>query len=192
MSFTGSVQGGKLLNEAVAKGEGFKGVGLELGGKDPAYVREDVDVKWAAAELVDGESPSLHSPMPNTKLMVHARPILPGAMFNSGQSCCGIERIYVHASIYDPFILEFSRIASSYVLGNPLEKSTNLGPVVSLASAERIRKQVDDAVERGARNLVDESAFGEARRGTTLVAPAVLVDVDHNMDVMMEEVSRHF
>lgn len=178
VSFTGSVLGGKQVGKAavgmsdrkqVMAGEkaeveiGFKGVGLELGGKDPAYVRADVDVKWAAAELVDG------------------------AMFNSGQSCCSIERIYVHSSIYDEFVAEVVQVVNEYKLGDPRESTTNLGPVVSLASAARIRKQVAEAVEQGAKSLVDESHFPAAKSGSTFVGPQVLVDVTHQMEVMMEE-----
>lgn len=163
MSFTGSVTGGRELAKIAAQGEGFKGVALELGGKDPAYVREDVDPKWAAAELVDG------------------------AMFNSGQSCCGIERIYVHSAVYDEFIKEFAAVASAYKLGDPRDKETNLGPVISLASAARIRKQVQQAISEGAENLVDQGNFEAAKDGTTYVAPTVLVNVTPDMDVMREE-----
>lgn len=111
-------------------------------------------------------------------------------MFNSGQSCCAVERIYVHSSVYDQFIEEFASVAKGYKLGDARDKETNLGPVVSLASAERIRKQVKEAIDAGARNLVEETQFGKAQEGTTYVAPVVLVDVNHEMDVMMEEVRR--
>jgi acyl-CoA reductase-like NAD-dependent aldehyde dehydrogenase len=136
IAFTGSVVGGRAVQEAAAKGKGFKLVGLELGGKDPAYVREDADIKWTAEQLVDG------------------------AMFNSGQSCmstnprvleimlnlgCGIERIYVHSSKFDDFVKEFAELAKQYKLGDPRKPETSLGPVVSVASAARIRKQVKDA-----------------------------------------------
>ncbi|KAJ9099108.1 hypothetical protein QFC21_003987 [Naganishia friedmannii] len=163
LSFTGSVQGGKSLAKAAVDCEAFKGVGLELGGKDPAYVRPEVDAKWAAAELVDG------------------------GMFNSGQSCCGIERIYVHASVYDTFIEEFARVAKQYKLGDPREKTTNLGPVVSVASAKRIKKQVNDAIAAGAKELVGQEGFEAEKEGNAFVGPKVLVDVTHEMDVMMEE-----
>ncbi|PWY99161.1 ALDH-like protein [Testicularia cyperi] len=161
--FTGSVAGGKALAKAAADGPGFKGVGLELGGKDPAYVRSDADIKWAAEELVDG------------------------AMFNSGQSCCSVERIYVHASVFDDFVKEFVQVAKGYKLGDPSDKSTSLGPVVSLASAERIRKQIDDALQKGATNLIPADLFPQAQADTALVAPAVLVNVNHTMDIMTEE-----
>ncbi|KAJ3810985.1 succinate semialdehyde dehydrogenase [Lentinula aff. lateritia] len=162
VSFTGSVGGGKKVEEAAVNAKGFKGVALELGGKDPAYVRADADLDYTVAELVDG------------------------AMYNSGQSCCAIERIYVHESIYDPFVEKYANIVKqNYKLSDPTLPTTNLGPVVSLASAERIRKQVDDAVKAGAKKLIPEELFPEARIGTTYVAPQVLVNVDHSMDVMM-------
>ncbi|EPQ31370.1 uncharacterized protein PFL1_00705 [Pseudozyma flocculosa PF-1] len=163
LAFTGSVAGGKALDQAAASGSAFKGVGLELGGKDPAYVRPDADIPYTADQLVDG------------------------AMFNAGQSCCAVERIYVHESVYDAFVDEFVRIAKQYKLGDPSQPGTTLGPVISLASAERIRKQVDAALQQGARNLVPADLFPQAKPGTTLVAPTVLVDVDHTMDVMTEE-----
>lgn len=111
-------------------------------------------------------------------------------MFNSGQSCCGIERIYVHTSIYDEFIAHFTTVARGYKLGDPRSKETNLGPVVSVASAERIRKQVRDALDAGAKELVGTEGFEVEQQGNAFVGPKVLVDVTHEMDVMMEEVSR--
>lgn len=95
----------------------------------------------------------------------------------------------MHSSVYDEFVQEVVNVASAYKLGDPQDKNTNLGPVVSLASAERIRKQVKAAIDAGAKNLVDESKFEAAKEGTTYVAPVVLVDVNHDMEVMMEEVS---
>ncbi|TFY51931.1 hypothetical protein EVJ58_g10302 [Rhodofomes roseus] len=162
VSFTGSVVGGKAVAQAAA-GAGFKGVGLELGGKDPAYVRADAKLDYTVAELVDG------------------------AMFNSGQSCCAIERIYVHASIHEPFVAKFVELVKQYKLGDPTQPGTNLGPVVSVASAEKIRKQVADAVKAGAKALIPEDLFAAAQPGTAYVAPQVLVNVDHTMDIMMEE-----
>lgn len=162
--FTGSVTGGRSVQEAASRSKGFKGVGLELGGKDAAYVREDADLEYAVANLVDG------------------------AFFNSGQSCCGIERIYVHTSLYDTFVEKFVETArKDYKLGDPMDKNTTLGPVVSLASALRIRKQVSDAVAAGAKLVLSESEFPGAKEGTTLVGPQVLVNVDHTMDIMKEE-----
>ncbi|KAI0076634.1 aldehyde dehydrogenase [Panus rudis PR-1116 ss-1] len=163
VSFTGSVVGGKSVEKAAVDAVGFKGVALELGGKDPAYVRADADLDYTVAELVDG------------------------ALFNSGQSCCAVERIYVHESLFDTFVSKYVDLVKKYKLGNPTDPSTNLGPVVSVASAERIRKQVADAVKAGAKALIPEDLFPAAQPGTAYVAPQVLVDVNHSMDVMMEE-----
>ncbi|KAA1468265.1 succinate semialdehyde dehydrogenase [Dentipellis sp. KUC8613] len=167
VSFTGSVAGGQAVEKAATEAPGFKGVALELGGKDPAYVRADADLDYTAAEVVDG------------------------AFFNSGQSCCSVERVYVHESVFDAFVSKVVEIVKNYKLGDPTKPDTTLGPVVSLASAERIRKQVADAVNAGAKPLIPEELFysDDTGRlvGTTYVAPQVLVDVDHSMDVMKEE-----
>ncbi|KAF9242795.1 Aldehyde/histidinol dehydrogenase [Melanogaster broomeanus] len=163
ISFTGSVVGGQAVERAAVEASGFKGVALELGGKDPAYVRPDADLKYTVAELVDG------------------------AMFNSGQSCCAIERIYVHESVYEEFKDQYVDLVKKYVLGDPTKPGTSLGPVVSVASAQRIRKQVADAVQAGAMSLIPENLFPIAQSGTAYVAPQVLVNVNHSMDVMMEE-----
>jgi len=163
ISFTGSVKNGKTIAKVAVQSENFPGVALELGGKDPAYVRADADLPYAIAELVDG------------------------AFFNSGQSCCAVERIYVHESVYDRFVQEYVEIVKKYKLGDPTDENTNLGPVVSIASAERIRTQVHDAIKAGAKALVPESLFSIAEAGSTYVAPQVLVDVNHSMHIMMEE-----
>ncbi|KAI0304764.1 succinate semialdehyde dehydrogenase [Russula brevipes] len=167
VSFTGSVAGGRSVEKAAVEAPGFKGVALELGGKDPAYVRLDADLAYTAAELVDG------------------------AFFNSGQSCCAIERIYVHESVYDSFVSKFVDIVKTYRLGDPTKLETNMGPVVNPAHAQRIRKQVQDAIEAGAKALIPEDLFATPEignlEGTAYVAPQVLVDVNHTMEVMMVE-----
>jgi len=167
VSFTGSVAGGHSVERAATEAVGFKSVALELGGKDPAYVRQDADLAYTAAELVDG------------------------AFFNSGQSCCSVERIYVHESVYDSFVTKFVDIAKTYKLGDPTKPETNLGPVVNTEHAQRIRKQVHDAVEAGAKALIPEELFATPEignlEGTAYVPPQVLVDVDHTMDVMIIE-----
>ncbi|OCH84860.1 aldehyde dehydrogenase [Obba rivulosa] len=163
VSFTGSVVGGRAVEQAAVNAPGFKGVGLELGGKDPAYVRADANIDYTVAELVDG------------------------ALFNSGQSCCAIERIYVHESLYGPFVEKFVDLVKKHKLGDPTQPDVNLGPVVSVASAEKIRKQVADAIKAGAKALIPEDLFPAAKPGTAYVAPQVLVDVNHSMDIMMEE-----
>lgn len=159
--FTGSVPAGRAIEEA-AVGH-FLGVGLELGGKDPAYVRADADVAYAAENLVDG------------------------AMFNSGQSCCGIERIYVHADVYDDFVEKFVEVVKAYKLGSPIDPETTLGPLVNAAAADFVRGQVADAVKAGAKSLIDPSLFPADKPGTPYLAPDVVVDVDHGMRIMTEE-----
>ncbi len=161
VAFTGSVSGGYQIQKVAAKR--FIGVGLELGGKDPAYVRSDVDLDYAVENLVDG------------------------AFFNSGQSCCGIERIYVHESVYDKFVEGFVKLTKNYKLGNPLDPETTMGPVAKRSGADLVRKHIKDAVNAGAKALIDESLFPEAKENTNYLAPQVLVDVDHSMDVMYEE-----
>jgi acyl-CoA reductase-like NAD-dependent aldehyde dehydrogenase len=161
VAFTGSVAGGAAVEEAAAGR--FIGVGLELGGKDPAYVRADADLDHAIENLVDG------------------------AFFNSGQSCCGIERIYVHASVYDRFVEGAVALTRRYVLGDPTEPETTLGPMVRTAAAEFVRGQIAEAVRQGARTLIDEKAFAKSRSGTPYLAPQILVDVDHSMRIMREE-----
>jgi len=161
VAFTGSVPAGRAMNVAAA--ESFTGVGLELGGKDPAYVRADAALDHAVENLVDG------------------------VCFNSGQSCCGIERIYVHADVYDRFVEGFAALAAGYRLGDPLDPATTLGPMVRPAAADLVRGQVAEAVEAGARTLVDASAFPADRPGSAYCAPQALVAVDHSMRLMREE-----
>jgi acyl-CoA reductase-like NAD-dependent aldehyde dehydrogenase len=161
VAFTGSVPGGEMV-ERTAAGR-FIGVGLELGGKDPAYVRADANLQHAIDTVTDG------------------------AMFNSGQSCCGIERVYVDAAVYDDFVAGVSELVRGYKLGRPDDADTNLGPMVKTAAADFVRGQVDDAVAAGARALIDPAGFVANAPGTPYLAPQVLVDVDHSMRVMSEE-----
>ena len=159
--FTGSVAGGRAVVAATAAG--FATSGLELGGKDPAYVRADANLAHAVETLTDG------------------------AFYNSGQSCCGIKRIYVAASRYEDFVAGVVDLTQKYRLGSPLDPETTLGPVVRTSAAEAIRAQVREAVARGARPLIDESSFAAAAPGTPYLAPQVLVDVDHSMAIMRDE-----
>ncbi len=161
VAFTGSVPGGQAIQAAAATR--FIGTGLELGGKDPAYVRADADLGHAAENLADG------------------------VYFNAGQSCCAIERIYVHAEVYDEFVDRFVGVAGGYRLGDPLDPETTLGPLVRLAAADLVRGQIEAAVRAGARALIDPAGFPAARAGTPYLAPQVLVGVDHGMAVMTEE-----
>ncbi|HRJ69927.1 MAG TPA: aldehyde dehydrogenase family protein [Beijerinckiaceae bacterium] len=159
--FTGSVEGGAAMERA-ASGR-FIGVGLELGGKDPAYVRADANLDHAIENLVDG------------------------AFFNSGQSCCGIERIYVHAKLYDKFVEGAAALTRTYVLGDPTKAETTLGPLVRASAADFVRGQTEEALRQGATALIDEKAFPASKAGTPYLAPQVLIGVDHAMRVMSEE-----
>lgn len=161
INFTGSVAGGRAV-EAAAGGT-FTSVGLELGGKDPAYVREDADFGFAVENIVDG------------------------AFYNAGQCCCGIERVYVHESLYDRFVEEAVGLASKYVLGNPLEDTTTLGPMAHQRFADTVRAQTAEAIAKGAKAHLDPASFPASREGTAYLAPQVLTDVDHSMRVMVEE-----
>lgn len=161
VNFTGSVEGGRVM-ERVAAGT-FTGLGLELGGKDPAYVRPDCDMVQTVENLVDG------------------------AFFNSGQSCCGIERIYVHRDVFDPFVEGFVETARGYVLGDPLDEATTLGPMVKSSAADFVRGQVETAVRAGATAHIDPATFPKDAPGTPYMAPQVLTGVNHQMSVMMEE-----
>jgi acyl-CoA reductase-like NAD-dependent aldehyde dehydrogenase len=159
--FTGSVEGGHAVQRAAAGR--FIGTGLELGGKDPAYVRADADLDHAVENLVDG------------------------AFFNSGQSCCAIERIYVHRDVYSRFVGGFVDLTRTYALGDPTDAKTNLGPVVRARAAEFVRGQVSEAIAQGAKRLVGEDAFAASKSGTPYLGPSVLVDVTHAMRLMSEE-----
>ena len=157
VAFTGSVPGGHAIQQAAAKR--FIATGLELGGKDPAYVRADADLKFAVENLVDG------------------------SYFNSGQSCCGIERIYVDKKIFKPFVEGFVDLTRQYKLGNPLEKETSLGPLVRTDAADAVRAQIRQATRKGAKALLKL----KDKPGTPYLPPEVLVNVDHGMEVMTEE-----
>jgi len=162
VAFTGSGAGGHAVQRAAA--ERFIGVGLELGGCDPVYVRHDADLAHAIENVVDG------------------------AYFNSGQSCCGLQRIYVHERVYDAFVEGFIDLTRKYVLGNPLERQTTLGPVIRPEAAKSIRKQIAASVRAGAKPAIDESEFPASQPGTAYVAPQLLLNADHSMPVMTEEI----
>lgn len=160
INFTGSVSGGQSIERAAAGT--FTGVGLELGGKDPGYVMADADLDAAVDTLIDG------------------------AMFNSGQCCCGIERIYVAEPLFDAFVEKAVTIVSAYKLGNPLDKATTLGPMAHKRFADEARAQVAEAVAAGAKALIDHAGFPEDDGGAYM-APQILVDVNHEMRVMRDE-----
>jgi acyl-CoA reductase-like NAD-dependent aldehyde dehydrogenase len=162
VAFTGSVAGGHAVQRAAAGR--FIGTGLELGGCDPAYVRHDANLGHAIENLVDG------------------------AYFNSGQSCCGIQRVYVHERLYDEFVEGWVDLTRKYVLGSPVDPDTTLGPVVRTAAADEIRRQVGTTVAAGGQAVIDERDFPSSVAGTPYLAPQVLLGVDHSMTVMREEV----
>ena len=161
VAFTGSVAGGMAIQQAMS--DRFINAGLELGGKDPAYVRHDAPLEHAIESLVDG------------------------AFFNSGQSCCGIERIYVHEDVYKPFVDGFVDLTKQYNLGNPLDPDVTLGPMVKSAAAAYAQSQIDQAISKGADALINPELFDRHQHGTPYMAPQILVNVDHSMEVMKEE-----
>ena len=160
VSFTGSVAGGRAVERAAAGT--FASVGLELGGKDPAYVCDDVKLDHAIENLVDG------------------------SFFNSGQSCCGIERIYVHEKVFEPFVEGFVDLTQKYVVGNPLDPHTTIGPMARANFADVVRGQIAEAVRKGARKHIEMKHESDVD-GSPYLAPEVLTRVDHQMAVMREE-----
>ncbi|MCJ8333331.1 MAG: aldehyde dehydrogenase family protein [Epibacterium sp.] len=158
VNFTGSVGGGQAMERAAAGT--FTGVGTELGGKDPGYVMEDADLDAAVDTLVDG------------------------AMFNAGQCCCGIERIYVHESLYDAFVEKAVALVKGYKLGNPMDPETTLGPMANARFAAEVRAQIAEAVAEGATALIDDFAEDD---GGAYLTPQILTNVTHDMRVMRDE-----
>ncbi|MGB5558565.1 MAG: aldehyde dehydrogenase family protein [Paracoccaceae bacterium] len=159
VNFTGSVGGGRAIETAAAGT--FTGLGLELGGKDPGYVMNDADLDAAADTLMDG------------------------AMFNSGQCCCGIERVYVIEKHFDAFVEKCVAIVSKSKLGNPLDPETTLGPMANIRFADQVRAQTAEAIAAGAKPMVDPKLFPED--GGTYLMPQILINVDHSMRVMRDE-----
>ncbi|WP_339759699.1 aldehyde dehydrogenase family protein [uncultured Hoeflea sp.] len=161
INFTGSVGGGKAIERAAAGT--FTGLGLELGGKDPGYVMEDADLDWAVDTLMDG------------------------AMFNAGQCCCGIERLYIARPLYNAFVEKAAAwVSSGLKLGNPLEQETTIGPMANVRFAQEVRAQTAEAIASGARGLIDPKLY-PADDGGAYLMPQVLVDVTHDMRVMRDE-----
>ncbi|MBO9396281.1 aldehyde dehydrogenase family protein [Shimia sp. R9_2] len=158
VNFTGSVVGGQAMERAAAGT--FTGVGTELGGKDPGYVMEDADLDAAVDTLIDG------------------------AMFNSGQCCCGIERIYVHESLYDAFVEKAVAVVNGYKLGNPLDEETTIGPMANVRFADEVRAQIAEALEAGATAHIETFAEDD---GGAYLTPQILTDVTHDMRVMRDE-----
>lgn len=164
VSFTGSSAAGRHIYQQVAKRNAyFISCGLELGGKDPAFVLKDAPLDYTLDQLVDG------------------------VFFNSGQSCCGIERIYVDHHLFNDFVEGFVARTHTYQFGNPLSPDTNLGPLVSAAAAKRVQHYIDEAIQLGATPLISARHFEAHGAGTAYLAPQVLINVDHRMPFMKEE-----
>jgi acyl-CoA reductase-like NAD-dependent aldehyde dehydrogenase len=162
VAFTGSVAGGHAVQRAAAAR--FIGVGLELGGCDPVYVRHDANLDHAIENIVDG------------------------AYFNSGQSCCGLQRVYVHHAVYPRFVDGFIDLTRKYLLGDPTRQETTLGPLVRAAAADSVRAQIAASIAAGAKGVISEQSFARSAVGTAYLAPQVLLDVNHAMPVMREEI----
>jgi acyl-CoA reductase-like NAD-dependent aldehyde dehydrogenase len=160
VNFTGSVRGGAAIERAAAGT--FTALGLELGGKDPGYVMEDADLDWAVDVLMDG------------------------AMYNAGQCCCGVERIYVNNKLFDEFVEKSVKWVNALKLGNPFEPDTSIGPMANARFARTVREQTAEAVAAGAKTLIEKQNFPQDDGGAYLM-PQVLVNVDHSMRVMTEE-----
>jgi len=158
VNFTGSVGGGRAMERAAAGT--FTGLGLELGGKDPGYVMEDADLDAAVATLMDA------------------------AMYNSGQCCCGIERVYVHESLFAAFVEKSVELVKGYKLGNPLDPETTLGPMANVRFAEEVRAQIAEAVAAGATAHIPTL---EGDDGGAYLSPQILTNVSHDMRVMRDE-----
>lgn len=159
INFTGSVSGGVAMEKAAAGT--FTGIGLELGGKDPGYVMEDANLDAAVETLIDG------------------------AMFNSGQCCCGIERIYVIESLFEDFIKKAVAVVNQYNLGNPLDPETTIGPMAHIRFANEVRAQTQEAIKDGAKAHIDPCLF--PMDGGAYLMPQILTDVTHDMRIMREE-----
>lgn len=160
--FTGSVAGGLSVQRAAS--DRIVNVGLELGGKDPAYVRGDVDPAWAAGEIVDG------------------------AIFNSGQSCCAIERVYVHDTIYESFVEEVKRVLTKYRVGDPFDNKTQIGPVISKRAKDTVLAHIANALSKGAKDETPSNeTFENLPPSGNYVRPTLLTGVNHDMIVMTEE-----
>src|SRR6516165_39115 len=160
INFTGSIAGGRAIERAAAGT--FASIGLELGGKDPAYVRADATLYHAIENLVDG------------------------TFYNTGQCCCGVERIYVDAKVYDDFVDGFADLTHKYVVGNPLDQATTLGPMARASFADTVRSQTAEALRKGATTLINMKVEGD-KPGSPYLAPEVLTNVNHQMEVMREE-----
>ena len=158
LAFTGSVAGGRRVKNSV--GGQFIETGLELGGKDPAYIREDANLKTAIPGVMDG------------------------VFYNGGQSCCAVERIYVHESLYNEFVDGAMSFMNKLVIGDPIDKSTDMGPLAQNSGIDTVIVQIEDAEKKGAEIIYHH---GPQPKGENYLLPAILTNVNHDMAVMMDE-----
>lgn len=160
VAFTGSVAGGRELYREAASNR-FIDVGLELGGKDPAYVAEDANLEYAVENVIDG------------------------ACYNAGQSCCAVERVYVHRKLYPEFLERSKAVLESYRLGDPRNEETTMGPLAARSALDLLERQVEDAARRGAKVLLG----GKRLAGTSgnFYPPTLLAGVPNDAEAMQEE-----
>ena len=158
LAFTGSVAGGRRVKHSV--GGQFIETGLELGGKDPVYIREDANLKTAISGVMDG------------------------VFYNAGQSCCAVERIYVHESLFNEFVDGAMSFMNKLVIGDPIDKSTDMGPLAQNLGIDTVIVQIEDAEKKGAEIIYHH---GPQPKGENYLLPAILTNVNHDMAVMMDE-----
>lgn len=164
VGFTGSVETGRTVQKEIAQANRFINANLELGGKDAAYVREDADLDFAVDSIVDG------------------------CMFNSGQSCCAIERVYVHSSLYDKFIDKAADLISkTYRMGDPLNENTNIGPMALPDAPLLLKEHVDEAINAGAELLLGGSIVNDANGKGRFFEPTLIKECRNDMQIMMKE-----
>ncbi|WP_136616812.1 MULTISPECIES: aldehyde dehydrogenase family protein [Mesorhizobium] len=162
VNFIGSVNGGRRVHAAAAGT--FTQVHLELGGKDPTYVRADADLEATIPQIAEG------------------------TYSNAGQSCCSVERIYVDQAIHDRFVEALVAETAKWTIGHPFAEKPMVGPVVRASAADTISGLTDSAVRAGARRLMRRDGTLKASGlGAAYVAPEVLVGVDHSMQIMRDE-----
>jgi acyl-CoA reductase-like NAD-dependent aldehyde dehydrogenase len=158
VAFTGSVRGGRRVQTSASSQ--FMDVGLELGGKDPAYIREDANLYSAVPGIMDG------------------------VFYNAGQSCCAVERIYVHHSLFDEFVEQAAQFMDNLKIGDPMNASINMGPLAQKSGIKTVENQLKDATDKGSKILTYP---GSVPDGENYILPAILINVNHQMEIMMEE-----
>ncbi len=165
VNFTGSVASGKFVYEKIVSSRttDFIDVGLELGGKDAIYLAEDYDVKQAAESLMDG------------------------AMYNAGQSCCSVERIFVHKNLYDDFLQHSCKFLQNYKLEDPLLDSTTMGPLTLPTADDILKSQVEDAVAQGAKLMIGGLPTTDGKGKGRFFEPTLVAEAENDMNMMVDE-----